>query len=325
MVAALKLGSLNIASGDIIDILLNGYNNISMEDERIKIHDIIWFMRMPRVLLAVFIGAGLSVSGVVMQALVKNPLADPYILGISSGASLGATMAIMLGSEAIYGEGLAGACAFVGAFFVSLTVVFCANIGGSASSVKLLLAGMGMSAICSAFSSFVVYYSGNMFRAQNIAFWLMGNLAGASYKKLAFFAVITVVVILFFCTQSRILNIMLLGDETAITLGYSIKNYRQVYLLVNALMIGFAVYCAGMIGFIGFLIPHIVRTFTGSDYKTLIPMTALVGAIFTVWADVLCRVILPRSELPIGLLISLIGAPCFVYLMVKRAYAFNNS
>ena len=138
-------------------------------------------------------------------------------------------------------------------------------------------------------------------------------------------APIVILAVLFFWTQSRILNLMLLGDESAITLGRDLHLYRQVYLLVSSLVVGFAVYSAGMIGFVGLVVPHVVRMLIGTDHKKLIPVTALTGAIFLVIADGLCRVIIPRTELPIGILISLIGAPCFVYLMIKRTYGFGGN
>lgn len=153
----------------------------------------------------------------------------------------------------------------------------------------------------------------------------MGSMAGASWDLLQIMVPLTVIAVLFFCTQHRILNLMLLGDETAVTLGRDLHWYRQGYLLVSSVVVGFAVYAAGMIGFVGLIVPHVVRMLTGTDHKHLVAVSALSGSIFLVWADVLCRVILLRTELPIGILISLIGAPCFVYLMVKRTYGFGGN
>ena len=149
--------------------------------------------------------------------------------------------------------------AFVGAFTISLGVVFIANLGGKANSIKLLLAGMALSAVCSAFSSFIVYFANNKEGMQSIAFWLMGSLSGAKWDSIFIIAPIVMISILFFWTQSRILNLMLLGDEVAITLGRDLHIYRQVYLLVSSLIVGFVVYAAGMIGFVGLIIPHIIR------------------------------------------------------------------
>lgn len=288
------------------------------------VHDIVWLLRLPRLLLAAAVGAGLATCGVIMQAIVKNPLADPYILGISSGASLGATTAVLLGIGAALGENAVGISAFAGAFAVSLGVLFIANLGGRANAMKLLLGGMALSAVCGAFSSFIVYFANNKEGIQTIAYWMMGSLAGAKWDSLGLIGGIVVCAVLFFWTQSRILNLMLLGDESAITLGKDLHNYRQAYLLISSLIVGFAVYAAGMIGFVGLVVPHVVRMLIGTDHKKLIPVTALTGAIFLVIADGLCRIIIPRTELPIGILISLIGAPCFIYLMVKRTYGFGG-
>lgn len=245
------------------------------------VHDIVWLLRLPRLVLAALIGCGLAVCGVIMQAIVKNPLADPYILGISSGASLGATSAILLGIGASLGPNFVGISAFIGAFVLSLAVLFISNLGGRSNSMKLLLAGMALSAVCSAFSSFIVYFANNKEGMQSIAYWLMGSLAGAKWNELA--------------------------------------------VIAPVIIVGFAVYAAGMIGFVGLIIPHVMRMFLGPDHKKLIPASALVGAIFLVICDGFCRIIIPHTELPIGILISMIGAPCFIYLMIKRTYGFGGN
>lgn len=289
------------------------------------VHDIVWLLRLPRLVLAALVGMGLSVSGVIMQAVVKNPLADPYILGISSGASLGATAAILLGIGVALGENFVGIAAFIGAFAMSLGVLFISNLGGRSNSVKLLLAGMALSAVCGAFSSFIVYFANNKEGMQTIAYWMMGSFAGAKWETLAVIGPIVVLAVMFFWTQSRMLNLMLLGDESALTLGTDLHIYRQIYLLVSSLIVGFVVYAAGMVGFVGLVVPHVIRMLVGTDHKKLIPVSALAGAVFLVIADGLCRVIIPRTELPIGILISLIGAPCFVYLMIKKTYGFGGN
>lgn len=289
------------------------------------VHDIVWLLRLPRLVLAALVGMGLSVCGVIMQAVVKNPLADPYILGISSGASLGATAAILLGIGVAWGENFVGIAAFIGAFAMSLGVLFISNLGGRSNSVKLLLGGMALSAVCGAFSSFIVYFANNKEGMQTIAYWMMGSFAGAKWETLAVIGPIVLLAVLFFWTQSRMLNLMLLGDESALTLGTDLHIYRQIYLLVSSLIVGFVVYAAGMVGFVGLVVPHVIRMLVGTDHKKLIPVSAMTGAVFLVIADGLCRVIIPRTELPIGILISLIGAPCFVYLMIKKTYGFGGN
>ena len=326
MAGALTIGTVSLSVGDVVFAVYDSLRSSVPIDApgQGPLHDIVWLLRMPRILMAACIGAGLATSGVIMQAIVKNPLADPYILGVSSGASLGATAAILLGIGVSLGENFVGISAFIGAFAISLAIVFIANMGGRANAVKLLLAGMALSAVCSAFSSFIVYFANDKDGIQSITYWLMGSMAGAKWSTLQVMIPMSIVIPLFFYTQSKILNLMLLGDDTAITLGVDLHRYRQAYLLVSALLVGFAVYAAGMIGFVGLIVPHVSRMLVGADHRRLLPIAALSGAIFLVWADVLCRVIIPQTELPIGILISMIGAPCFIYLMIKKTYGFGS-
>ncbi len=288
------------------------------------LHDVVWLIRLPRLVLAAVVGAGLSVSGVVMQAIVKNPLADPYVLGVSSGASLGVTLAVMLGVGVTFGGNYIGLMAFAGAFAMSLAVVALANIGGRATSVKLLLAGSALSALCSAGSNFIIYISDAKEASGKVIKWMMGSLAAANWSSNAVIAAVVAAGTLFFCTQFRTLNLMLLGDDSAVTLGTDLHRWRILYLVVASLLVGFAVYNAGVIGFVGLIIPHGVRLVFGTDHKKLIPLSALIGAVFLIWADVLCRTILPGNEMPIGILTSLLGAPVFIYLMARKRYGFGG-
>ena len=324
---ALSIGTVKLSFVQIYEGIVNQFTSgIAIETAgQGPVHDIIWLLRLPRLVLAALVGMGLSVCGVIMQAVVKNPLADPYILGISSGASLGATAAILLGIGVALGENFVGIAAFIGAFAMSLGVLFISNLGGRSNSIKLLLGGMALSAVCGAFSSFIVYFANNKEGMQSIAYWMMGSFAGAKWENLMIIAPIVILAVLFLWTQSRMLNLMLLGDESALTLGTDLHIYRQIYLLVSSLIVGFVVYSAGMIGFVGLVVPHVIRMLVGTDHKKLIPVSALTGAVFLVIADGLCRVIIPRTELPIGILISLIGAPCFVYLMIKKTYGFGGN
>ena len=324
---ALSIGTVKLSFIQIYEGIVNQFTSgIAIETAgQGPLHDIIWLLRLPRLVLAALVGMGLSVCGVIMQAVVKNPLADPYILGISSGASLGATAAILLGIGVALGENFVGIAAFIGAFAMSLGVLFISNLGGRSNSVKLLLAGMALSAVCGAFSSFIVYFANNKEGMQTIAYWMMGSFAGAKWETLAVIGPIVLLAVMFFWTQSRMLNLMLLGDESALTLGTDLHIYRQIYLLVSSLIVGFVVYAAGMVGFVGLVVPHVIRMLVGTDHKKLIPVSAMTGAVFLVIADGLCRVIIPRTELPIGILISLIGAPCFVYLMIKKTYGFGGN
>lgn len=159
---------------------------------------------------------------------------------------------------------------------------------------------------------------------KTVSYWMMGSLSGASWENNLIVVPLAIAGVIFFWTQYRTLNLMLLGDEAAVTLGTNLYPWRQTYLLVSSLMIGFVVYSSGVIGFVGLVIPHVVRMLFGTDHKKLIPLSALVGSIFLIWADVLCRVIIPGMELPIGVLTSMIGAPCFIYLMARKKYGFGG-
>lgn len=200
------------------------------------VHDVVWLIRLPRLVLAAAVGVCLSLCGVAMQAVVQNPLADPYILGISSGASLGATLAVLLGVGAALGQNAVGVMAFLGALAVSCAVVFLANLGGRASPVKLLLAGSALSAVCGAFSNFVVYQTGPDQAASQVMRWTMGSLAAASWPVNGVMLGIAVLGTVFFLSQSRGLNLMLLGDETARTLGVDLHRRRLACLAAAALM-----------------------------------------------------------------------------------------
>lgn len=328
LLAAVTFGSTDIPISDVYGVISRKlYHLVFLGDSGWgdgSLFRAVWYIRLPRLVLAMAIGAGLATCGVVMQAIVKNPLADPYVLGISSGASLGATSAILLGVGAAFGSNSVGVMAFLGAFVVSLAVVGLANIGGRANSVKLLLAGTALSSVCSAFSNFIVYIAHDREGIQTVTYWMMGALGGATWEIDGTVLLVVLAGIVFFLTQYRTLNLMLLGDETSITLGTDLHKWRQLYLLVCAAIVGFSVYAAGMIGFVGLVIPHVVRMLYGTDHKRLLPISALVGAIFLIWADVACRTILPGQELPIGILTSMIGAPCFIYLMARKRYGFGG-
>lgn len=324
---SVTLGSAKISVSEVYKVL--GYKILGIksfsEYATGPIHDVVWIIRFPRVVLAIAIGMALSISGVVMQAIVKNPLADPYILGISSGASLGATFAIMLGFGAVLGGNFVGVMAFIGALLVSFGVLLLANIKGSATSSKLILAGMALSAVCSSFSNFIIYIANDKTGMQSVTYWLLGSLAGAKWETNIVILPVVIIACILFWSRYRVLNLMLLGDDVSITLGTDLHKPRHIYLIITSIMIGLSVYCAGVIGFVGLIIPHAVRMLFGTDHKKLIPISALVGAIFMICADALSRIVIPNSEMPRGILISMIGAPVFIYLMVKRSYGFGGA
>ncbi len=321
VLVAVTIGSTSIKLKDVYSVIIYELFKLESLTEYADgaIHDVIWLIRLPRLVLAVAVGAGLAVCGAVMQAVVKNPMASPYTLGVSSGASLGATMAILLGVGAEFGNNSVGVLAFIGALAATFLVMLIANTGTKATTTKLLLAGLAVSAVFSAFSSFIIFFANDKEGIQDITYWLMGSLASAKWDSIWLIYLVVFSGCLFFITQYRTLNLMLLGDDVSITLGTNLHRTRQIYMTVTSLMIGFIVFSAGIIGFVGLIIPHIVRLFFGSNHKKVIPISMMFGAVFLIWADVCSRIVIPYTELPIGILVSMIGAPTFVYLMVKKS------
>ena len=280
------------------------------------VHDIVWLLRLPRLVLAALMGAGLSVCGVVMQAIVKNPLADPYILGISSGASLGATAAILLGVGAFLGPNFVGIAAFIGAMAISLAVLFISNLGGRSSSVKLLLAGMALSAVCSAFSSFIVYFANDKDGIQTITYWLMGSFTSASYQKILIGCPLIVAGIIIIYLLRWRLNILSLSDDEARASGINIKQTRMLFIVASTLVTASAVSMCGQVGWIGLLIPHASRMLVGSNNRYVVPLSLSLGASFMILIDTLSRSI-SIIELPLSILTAIIGAPAFISLLNK--------
>lgn len=324
IILAVTFGSVKLSAYEAYRIIIYNLFHIPIGDidtlTKGSMYDIIWQIRFPRVLLSAIVGMGLSTVGVAMQATVHNPLADPYILGLSSGASLGATFAILIGVNGIFLGSAVGFGAFLGALISSIFVYVLSNLGGRMTSVKLILSGMIISAICSAFTNFIIYTTDNLEGMRTVAFWMMGSLSSAAWKNITVPTLVVVFGSIFFMFQFRILNTMLLGDEAAVTLGIDLARYRKVYMVISSLITGVIVSVCGTIGFVGLIIPHIVRLFIGSDHKKLIPISSLFGAIFLIWTDVFARTLMKTFELPIGVITSMIGAPFLLWLMIRNSY-----
>ena len=321
LVAGLKLGYLDISWRELLsrleDFPAAWHSNEPLDDT-------IFNLRMPRVVLAATVGMGLAVCGVVMQAILANPLADPYILGVSSGASLGAAVAIFLGAGAFFGAQSIGVFAAGGAFLVSLLVLLMVSSGKRNVSTRLLLAGMAFHAVCSSVTSFLVFIGGSKEGMQSFSFWLLGNVANTKWENIIPLLVLVALLSMFFLAQSRRLNLLLLGEEDAVVLGLDARHWRLVLLATEALLIGFIVYNAGIVGFVGLIVPHISRTFFGADHWVMLPMSMLLGGIVGVWADILGRTLFTGVEVPFGVMLALLGGPFFLYLVVRRSYGFGK-
>lgn len=289
--------------------------------------NIIWYIRLPRVLTAFFAGSALAISGVVMQAIVQNPLADPYMLGISSGASLGATFSILIGVSASSFLGQFGTAfsAFIGALISTALILLLSSIGGDGLSIiKLILSGVIINSLFSSLSSLIIVFANNTEGIKSLTFWSMGSLASSSWDKLPLLIIISVLVFLFFLTQVKWLDVLLLGEEAALTLGASVATLRIGYLVLSSLLTAIVVAECGMIGFVGLVVPHIMRGFFGSRHKLLLPASFLFGGLFLMIADMLARTVTSSVELPIGVVTAIIGAPIFAYMMIRQNYQFGG-
>lgn len=324
IILSVTFGSVQIHPIDVFEIIksnLLGLESILPE----SMNEIVWGIRLPRVLMGAIVGAGLGVIGVCMQSLVQNPIADPYILGISSGASLGATLYILTGLPMMFsGLGIKG-FAFIGSITSTIIVYNISKLGGKPTPVKFILAGTAISAIFSSITNLIVMRSDNKEGIKDVMFWTMGRLSGARWDDLLLITIIVGAGIILLMYQYRNMNVLLMGDESATTLGLKIDYVRKFLMIISSLLTAVIVCVAGSIGFVGIMIPHIVRYLVGSNHKRLLPMTALVGAIFLIWADVLARTIAIPEEIPIGIITSITGAPFFLYLMVKKSGTFGGS
>lgn len=297
---------------------LLGLGEISWEPPQ---QAIVWSVRLPRVLLGMLVGAGLAVCGVALQAMVRNVLADPYLLGINSGASSGAAAAILFGAGAGLGRYALPASAFVGALAASLLVFVIARSGGRVTSIRLLLAGVAVGYALYAATSFLIFASGSAEGSRSVMFWLLGSLGLARWDALmAVAAVVIGGTIAYLTVAGRRLDALAVGDETAHTLGVSPDRFRLRLLVVVSLCVGVLVSVSGSIGFAGLVVPHLARRLVGASHVRVVPVAALLGAILLVWADVIARVLLAPQEIPIGIITSLLGAP-FLLVLIRRLHA----
>lgn len=328
MTAAVTLGSVDIQAATVWKIVLAKMpigGHFIQPDWSGAEQTIIWDIRLPRVLMGAVVGAGLSVVGVAIQALVRNSLADPYILGVSSGASVGATLVILSGAFGLFGQFALSAGAFIGSL-VSIVLVFSlSRMGGQNSTIRLLMAGIAISAILSAVTSLIIFSAPDEHGIRSVLFWLSGSLAGAKWEYLSIPAAVVVLAMAILMAQHRSLNAMLMGEESARTLGVDTAKFRKLLLLVTAMLTGVIVSISGAIGFVGLMMPHIVRVIVGSDHRKVLPVSALLGAIFLIWADVLARLLFAPEELPIGIITSLCGGPFFIWLMLRSSYSFGGN
>lgn len=326
MTLAVAIGPVKIKFVEVWGIILSKINIISSEkiDVALNIENIVWKLRLPRVLLGIIVGAGLSLSGVSMQAFTKNPLADPYVLGISSGASAGAVLAVLTSVLDVFGIFSLPIGAFMGALISIVLVYFLAKSKEGILPIRLILTGVAISSLFSALTNYLIFNAENESGIRNATFWMMGGLSGTKWIYLIVPGSVFLIsfIVMMICSNS--LNAMLMGENTANVLGIDVRKIRNIIIFISALLTGSIVAVSGSIGFVGLIIPHIVRSLVGSDHRKVIPISVLFGAIFMVWADVVARVIAAPADLPIGIITAIIGAPFFIWLVKKNNYAFGE-
>lgn len=279
---------------------------------------IFWNLRLPRIILSVLVGAALSVCGAAYQSIFRNPLTDPYVLGISSGASLGAAIAILLGLQTFL-LGV-GACALITGILTIVIIYRIASMGNRMHVTTLLLTGVCITFLISAIISFLMVLHQD--KMDSIIFWTMGSFASATWMDVLFVVPVVVIGTAVVIYYGRDLNLLLAGSETAKSLGVEVEKVKKRLLLVTTLMVAFCVSTCGVIGFVGLVVPHCIRLLVGPDNRKVVPLSVLVGGIFLLLCDTLARTLMIPAELPVGCLTALVGAPLFIYLLYKNKKTF---
>ncbi|MFT4034591.1 MAG: iron chelate uptake ABC transporter family permease subunit [Patulibacter sp.] len=311
---AVQVGASGLGMGEVWEVirarLAGGHTAIDPIDTAI-----IWELRVPRVLLSAVCGAGLAVCGVVLQSLLRNPLADPFMLGISSGAGLGAMTVFIAG----VGSGVVSLAtgAFAGAVLTFALVLLLARLAGRSIAV-LILAGVAIAQLCSAMTSFIIIALADANETRGVLFWLMGSLSPARWDDIPVTAVTVGAGIAVCVAVSSMLDAFTFGEDAAAALGIRVARVRGMLLVVTALITAVLVSRVGAIGFVGLTLPHAARAVVGVKHRVLVPASALLGAIFLVWVDAVARVSFAPQEIPVGVMTALIGVPAFVVILVRQ-------
>ena len=318
LVTALQFGSKFVPLDQIISALMSmidANTTASMTDT------IITDIRLPRLIYSVLTGIGLSLVGLLMQTVTRNALADPYVLGVSSGASTGAVFAIIMGGLPFLGQYNTPIFAALGAALSIILVLLC--VGKSNSPVKLILIGMGMTGVFSALTMMIIYGAKHEAQVRSAMFWLLGSFAGIQWSDLPLTAIIITLFMLYIYTFNQDLDVLLLGNHEAAQMGLSVKQLQLSIVIISSVVIATLVSKVGVVGFIGLIIPHLARIIGGPKHKHTLLFSALIGSIVMIWSDVLSRALYSPEEIPIGVLTSLLGAPLFIWIIMNR-YKHNG-
>lgn len=318
LVTALQFGAKFISLDQIISALMSMIDvnaTASMTDT------IITDIRLPRLIYSVITGIGLSLVGLLMQTVTRNALADPYVLGVSSGASTGAVFAIIMGGLPFLGQYNTPIFAALGAALSIILVLLC--VGKSNSPVKLILIGMGMTGVFSALTMMIIYGAKHEAQVRSAMFWLLGSFAGIQWGDLPLTAIIVTLFMLYIYMFNQDLDVLLLGNHEAAQMGLSVKQLQLSIVIISSIVIATLVSKVGVVGFIGLIIPHLARIIGGPKHKHTLLFSALIGSIVMIWSDVLSRALYSPEEIPIGVLTSLLGAPLFIWIIMNR-YKHNG-
>lgn len=321
LVLSLAFGSEQIPVSEVVTTVTDRFDG----SEPGKWDVIVWELRVPRALLAVIVGAGLAVAGAGMQTLVRNPLADPYLLGISSGASVGATAAITTGALAGFGIYSVSTGALLGAIGSALLVWLVAMAQGGLTPLRLVLSGVVLSSGLSAIASFLVFLSADPRAANSVMFWMLGSVGGATWEKLWIPALLVLALMAAMLAIHRWLDALAAGPDTAAALGVNVAALRTIMFVGLAILVGVLVAVSGGVGFVGLIIPHAARLVVGARHRVVLPIAALGGGVFLLWVDVLARLAVRPQEIPLGVVTGVIGAPLFLLLMGRGQYKFGDS
>ena len=318
LVTALQFGAKFISLDQIISALMSiidANTTASMTDT------IITDIRLPRLIYSVLTGIGLSLVGLLMQTVTRNALADPYVLGVSSGASTGAVFAIIMSGLPFLGQYNTPIFAALGAALSIILVLLC--VGKSNSPVKLILIGMGMTGVFSALTMMIIYGAKHEAQVRSAMFWLLGSFAGIQWSDLPLTAIIVTLFMLYIYVFNQDLDVLLLGNHEAAQMGLSVKQLQLSIVIISSIVIATLVSKVGVVGFIGLIIPHLARIIGGPKHKHTLLFSALIGSIVMIWSDVLSRALYSPEEIPIGVLTSLLGAPLFIWIIMNR-YKHNG-
>lgn len=317
LVLATTLGSMAVPPREVLGVLAARLGGAGEATGVIaQVEAIVWEIRLPRAVLAAAAGAGLAVVGALLQTLVRNPLADPYLLGVNAGASVGAAAALLFGAGTAFALHGLQAAAVLGALAASLVVLL---LAGRTTATRLLLAGVAVGYALTALTSLLVFASDSPEATRSVMFWLLGSMALAGWDAPLLLTVLMVAVaVLVLTAVGPRLDALALGDATAASLGVDPVHWRTTMTVLACLVVGVVVASVGSIGFVGLVVPHLARRLVGGAHRAVVPVAGLLGAILLVWADVLARLVLAPQELPLGILTALLGAP-FVLLLLRKA------